>query len=157
MTLPKQALVLGIGSDHGDDCIGWRVIDHLCRQGIDQNTLHKLSTPLQLLEHLGHAKTIHIVDAANGLAEDESVRRLDHIDSLRHEETLGTHGIGICQALQLAQSLGKSVDRVVIWLANGQSFAPMAQPSSLAKESAQRCATAIEVELTNVPDGPNAT
>lgn len=147
MNSPKvPLLILGVGSHHGDDCIGWRVIEELRRLGIEERSLCQLAIPMQILDRIGEASEIHIVDAARGLADDESYRRLS-FDSTQTAESLGTHGIGIHEALQFAQSLGQSVDHVVIWLGHGESFAPMAPPSPRAEHSIRACAEAIAAEL----------
>lgn len=143
-----RALVLGIGSAHGDDSIGWHVVDQLSQRDIGEDSLRRLTAPMQIIEYLAEADQIHIVDAAKGLPQDEHIRRLEYPHSLENVETLGTHGFGISETLALAQTIGKPVDHVIIWLAKGESFEPMSRPSPQALTSIQQCAAAIEAELT---------
>lgn len=152
MTRAYDAAILGIGSAHGDDAIGWRVIDELSGQDNPGIQLRQLANPVEIVDYLDRANGVHVVDAAIGMNQNQSVQRIPY-SSLSNQESIdlaatrGTHGIGVLQAFQLAESLGLPTDHVSIWLARGESCDPLAEPSATAIESIGLCASAIVQEL----------
>ena len=50
MNMPHEIAVVGIGSQHGDDCIGWRVIDEV-DQGVEGVHCVKIRVPIDLERH----------------------------------------------------------------------------------------------------------
>ena len=152
MTRPYDAAVLGIGSSHGDDSIGWHVVDDLRKQDMAGLLLRELTNPMNIVDYLADANQVHVVDAAIGMDQNVSVRRLAYL-SITEQQSIasatsgGTHGLGLVQALQLAESLGLPIDHVTVWLARGEAFDSMADPSATAIESTRRCTKAIVRQL----------
>ena len=151
MNRPYDAAILGVGSAHGDDAIGWRVIDQLSAQATPRIQLRQLANPVEIVDYLDRANEVHVVDAAIRMNQNQSVQRVAY-SSISNQESIdaaarGTHGIGVLQALQLAESLGLPTDHVSIWLTRGESCDPLAEPTNTAIESAGLCASAIVQEL----------
>lgn len=149
-----DAVVLGVGSSHGDDSIGWQVVDELSRQSLTDLYLRKLTSPMEIIDFLDSAGEVHVVDAAIGVGDDRSVGCFRYsLESQREAIELvsaaSTHGIGVGHTLRLAESLRLQTDHVTIWLARGESFDSMASPSATAVESTRLCTNAIIQELGN--------
>lgn len=147
-----HAMVLGVGSSHGDDQIGWKVIDELAAQGIEALSLKKLATPIELVDLLDQASEIHIVDAGESL--NASVRRLRYCDRqgralVSRSANRSTHDFGLVQALELAESMGNSTDHITIWLAAGENFEPLAAISKRAMHSVTDCVNDVLAELSS--------
>ena len=149
--MARNIRILGVGSYHGDDQAGWIVTDQLAAMKIPQVACSKLSTPFDLVEMLSEASTIHVVDA--GFADvpystmsldcgNDTDRKL--IDTCAYR---GTHDFGIEHTLSLAESLGRPVDHVTLWLAMGESFEPNAPPSHRAQQSIDECVKRISEEV----------
>ncbi len=152
MNATTNQIVLGIGSHHGDDAIGWHVIDRLAALGIDDLTLRKSLNPLDLLDFLDSSNAVHIVDAAIGMEASEYVKRLDYADPvdralIRKVPTIGSHDATLSFALSVADSLEKRTNHITLWLGNGKRFEPYSELSAIGRKSIQCCFNALSMEL----------
>jgi hydrogenase maturation protease len=109
--------VIGIGSPHGDDGLGWRAVEHL--QGGSLASLAGEDAQLELvacrhpgtalLELLGGCDLAVIIDAALADLPAGSVLRLDpEQDELPLVSNLSSHGMGVAAILDLARALQES-------------------------------------------------
>jgi hydrogenase maturation protease len=118
--------VLAVGSPHGDDRVGWEVVERLRQElalvGVQTRVLHD---PLSLVEHLEGAAGIVLVDACRSGAEAGSLFRLAW--PARGLDTAGgpsTHGFGVASALALAEALGRLPRQVVLLGVEAQACEP---------------------------------
>lgn len=126
--------ILGIGSPHGADRVGWLLAERLSQQADLSATVRKLSTPLELLDHLHECQFLIIVDACRTGAVEGSVIRLNWPDRrIRAHQTLSSHGLGVGESLLLAEQLGKLPERVVLLCleVGDQSGAPTGSEESI--------------------------
>jgi Ni,Fe-hydrogenase maturation factor len=149
-----DAAVLGVGSCHGDDSIGWQVVDELADQNLPGLFVRKLASPMEIIDYLAVALEVHVVDAAIGVDEDTLVGCFDYLRESQRKlvesvTTASTHGIGVGQTLRLAETLGLPTDHVTVWFARGESYDSMAEPSATAIEATRLCTNAIMQELRN--------
>lgn len=148
--LPRIKLI-GIGSEHGDDCVGWRVIERIEHLGLPGVECFKAQVPIQAVDQLSDADSLHVVDAVKG-SNRSSVTRLSYSDPrdqplVSQQEVRGTHGIGILEAIRLAEVLGRTVGPVTLWLVAGEQFEPMSGPSRTAEGSIERCVQKLLLEI----------
>ena len=134
-------VVLGIGSTHGDDQLGWAVIDKLSRSET-RAVLRKIRHPIDILPWLESSAQVHVVDAAIGLPDVASIQRLDfvnphHRSRIQEISFAGTHDAGLYPALMMASALGMRTDQVVIWLGHASKFQPMSAMSEKTRASVQ--------------------
>jgi hydrogenase maturation protease len=126
MTNTSLTLVVGIGSAHGDDQIGWLVADEIRAilsdtPARDPTEVHNAKSPLDLFNWLGENADrkfyrLLICDACRGLGETGSTRRwLWPTGELQNVCFSGTHDFGLAAALQLAEQLGRLPSIVSIW------------------------------------------
>ncbi|TWU22268.1 hypothetical protein Pla52o_33240 [Novipirellula galeiformis] len=125
---PSGQVVLGLGSLNGDDQFGWCVIDALLRSPIAVE-LHKIRHPIDILFWLDLASHVHVVDAAIGLPEHVCLWRLEganpeHRNQIQMLPSHGTHDWGLSTTYRMAQSLGKPIERVTLWLGRAEAFQP---------------------------------
>ncbi len=107
--------VVGIGSPHGDDQIGWRLVQEIgSLEGVSvQSSL--IATPIDLLDTLDGIDLLVLVDACDSGRPPGSVLvRGWPCDCEEHGRT-SSHGLGIASALRLADQLGKLPRRVVLF------------------------------------------
>ncbi|MCA9135984.1 MAG: hypothetical protein KDB00_04475 [Planctomycetales bacterium] len=137
-----KTLVLGVGSEHGDDAAGWRVTERIADLAIDSVACRKIATPIELIDWLGSADRIHVIDAAVELTGDV-IRCSLNGESDRHRifdhAATGTHDFGVARAFELATALGQSLNHVTLWLVAGYEFEKLEPISHRAQYSIQEC------------------
>jgi hydrogenase maturation protease len=107
MTRTHRCSVIGLGSDHGDDAIGWAAIDALASCELPASTaLHTCTTPatglLPLLAVCDHAV---IVDAVADGGPPGRVQRLSRAALAPESSRTGSHGTSVATVLALADAL----------------------------------------------------
>lgn len=111
----NSVLVAGIGSDFGDDRLGWLVVERLAESSLGC-TLMTLRKPLDLLDRLTGFEELHLVDACHSAAALGTIERFNWPVSSRHDLRFGgTHDLDLISTLQLAERLGTLPARVTIW------------------------------------------
>jgi hydrogenase maturation protease len=101
-------VVAGVGSPFGDDQAGWRLVEMLQRRPNLPAGLIKVHEATQLLDALDGCSKLIVVDACRGVCTVGAVTRLEWPDpriARRHSHS--THGVGVCDALRLAEQLGR--------------------------------------------------
>lgn len=145
-----RILVVGMGSAHGDDRVGWEVIDALQKRSLRGIELRATAVPLDLLDWISDDCLLHIVDACDGAQPPGHLARWDWCQPgrMKSPEQLfalrgsGTHDFGTVEVLQLAEQLRRLPEHVTIWGIQGARFA---NSETLSPPVADRLA-----EITNV-------
>jgi hydrogenase maturation protease len=107
--------VLGVGSQHGDDAAGWRVVEMLRRRPGLSAQLAVIEPP-QLLDHLAGCRRLILVDACRAGRPPGTVIRLQWPDPLlRSQRHRSSHGLAVGDALALAEALGWLPPQVLLW------------------------------------------
>tara|TARA_R110002049_G_scaffold50370_3_gene143125 strand:+ start:168222 stop:168716 length:495 start_codon:yes stop_codon:yes gene_type:complete len=140
-------IVLGLGSNNGDDRFGWSVVDELMR-GKTTATLCKLAHPIDVLPWLGQATRVHLVDAVVGLSSDTAFMCLefsnpDHRSRLRNLRCRGTHDLGVYASLMMAQTLGMPTHHVLLWMGPASEFQPLGEMSETTRASVRQTAAQL--------------
>ena len=159
MTEPR-ILIVGIGSPHGDDQIGWRVADALRSAISPAIAVREASTPSQLLDWLDGVDLLVICDACQARRQvpDDltdstlSVHRWQwptlQVSTLR---SAGSHSFGLPQVLQLAGRLGRLPQEVIVFGVEGRQFDAFARLSSDVEHMVGKVARQIANEPGVVP------
>jgi hydrogenase maturation protease len=109
-------VVAGVGSAFGDDQAGWRLVEMLERRPNLPARLVKIEELTKLLDALDGCGKLVVVDACRGVCRVGAVTRLKWPNpriAKRHGHS--THGVGVNDALQLAERLGRLPNDVVIY------------------------------------------
>jgi hydrogenase maturation protease len=107
--------VLGVGSPHGDDAAGWRVVEMLRRRPGLSAQLVAVEPP-RLLDHLSGCRRLILVDACRGNQPPGTVIRLSWPDvRLRSQGRRSSHGLTVGDTLALAETLGWLPPQVIVW------------------------------------------
>lgn len=88
----SRALVVGLGSFHGDDRAGWNVIDQLERISLPGIELRKAIIPLDILDWVDAFSSLHLIDAC---ACADTPEAADPINPLRFELVAGDGDAGL--------------------------------------------------------------
>jgi hydrogenase maturation protease len=108
-------LVVGMGSPHGDDQVGWRLIQEL--EGLDPKRIRAelVSTPMDLVGVLEGVTTLIVVDACDAGLTPGHVLVRDWPFVSEPAGRASSHGLGIDAALRLAEQLGRLPGRVILF------------------------------------------
>ena len=118
--MPRSILILGLGNPlRGDDGIGPRVIEELTRRELPEGAtaLDAGSGGLDLLQVLEGWKRAVIVDAADIGREPGQFARFtpDEARFVGSQDTTSLHNAGLAEVLALADAVGQSLPKLVIF------------------------------------------
>ncbi len=115
--IPTRTLIIGLGSAHGDDTAGWRVVELLRSVLIDGVELHCVAHPIDILEQLQGISDLHVCDACRGGQPRGHLHRWqwpEFVERTTHARD-SSHAMSLDEALRLAERLGLLPPRVTIW------------------------------------------
>ena len=116
MTTLAKTLLVGVGSPHGDDQIGWEVVKRIQGTHHKDITVHLARTPSDLLDWLECVERLVVCDACRGAGKVGSVHHwtwpTNQLETLRWS---GTHDVSLPAVLALAEQLGKLPTSVIVW------------------------------------------
>lgn len=123
-------MVAGVGSPHGDDQIGWWIVEMLRRRPDLPARAVTVSEPLELVEYAKNCQRLVIIDGCHTGAPAGTVTRLKWPDSrIEHRHAHSTHSVGIWSALRLAESMGQLPETIEIFGIEVGKCEPGAQPT----------------------------
>jgi len=111
-----RTLVVGIGSPHGNDQLGWLVIDALAEAGLEETVqLLKLDALHQLLPALEGVEVLLIVDAVVSGATLGILHRFDESQIEGDGVVSSSHTIDLTTLLDTAKALGWQPERLRLY------------------------------------------
>ncbi|TCS73280.1 hydrogenase maturation protease [Sulfuritortus calidifontis] len=128
--------LLCIGSPFGADAVAWAVGKRLSELGLPAGCeVRLLDRPgLQLLEEMRDAETVLLLDAARGIAPGR-LHRVESLDELGLAGQSSSHGIGVAEALRLAEQLGQLPERLSVFaIGAGAALPPESTLAALATQ-----------------------
>jgi hydrogenase maturation protease len=109
-------LVVGIGSSHGDDQIGWFVAKELMRRSLNHCQIRIVGNPLEILDWLDECNVLHLVDSCKGDGPPGAIYRWDWpCEEIEVGRWSGTHDFNLAGVLALAEQLDQLPKRIVVW------------------------------------------
>jgi hydrogenase maturation protease len=143
-----RSLIVGIGSGHGDDQAGWKLIDTLSARRNASAQLRKASVPHDMIDWLTECESLHIVDACDS---PHALRRLDVSDGCIPAQTKtrssSSHQISVSGVVELAKSLELLPQRVTLWTIPGVEFHPNGEIGDRCMAQVELCANLIQEDL----------
>lgn len=132
---PRQTLVVGIGSPHGNDRLGWDVVDAVARHlepGSAAVTVRRAQVPSDLLDWLDECDRLIVCDACRMGMPLGSIRRWNWPDpEILSQQLAGSHSWHLPGVLELSATLGRLPPEVIVWGAEaGSETAHPATPLS---------------------------
>lgn len=149
MSRPAPVRIVGIGSAHGADRVGWQAIDEIGRRGLVQRlppgvvSLHRCAVPAQLVNLLEGCRLALLLDAV--AAEPGALLRLRPGELEAGGTTLSAHGLGVRESLQLLSALAAEPPQVRI-IGIGIGDPPGELPPGFDYEALERL---VETELAS--------
>jgi hydrogenase maturation protease len=118
--------VVGVGSPHGDDQVGWRLVEGLAGSAGPGVEAVAVAEPLGLLDHLDDCSALIVVDACRAGRAPGSVAVLTWPeDRPEFEVSASTHGLGLAMALELGAVLGCLPPSVLLFAVEAGSCGPV--------------------------------
>ncbi len=129
-----RILFVGLGSSHGDDQIGWLVVNAVSKHFPDDGDVmvRKAALPLDILDWLDGVGCLHVVDASRGEEPAGTVFRFEtssgiasgcqFLPELSRLHCSGSHDFGLSAVLELAERLGQLPDRIIVHAVAGKQF-----------------------------------
>jgi len=143
-----MSVIVGLGSPHGDDQLGWVAVDRLLPRLPAGITADKVNGGLELLECLGGHDWAVVIDAAAPASQPGTIRSFAWPSpELAQCAPWSTHGLGLVQALQLAETLGRLPQRVTVYTVEAVNTSPGA---SLSGDVARWLDAVVEAVLREV-------
>ncbi|MEN8158902.1 MAG: hydrogenase maturation protease [Myxococcota bacterium] len=107
--------IIGVGTSFGDDAAGPRVVQHLASgrplpRGVEAVLCGR---PLDLVELLDGADGAVLVDATSSGRAPGTVHE-PATDDLCEARPVSSHGLGVREALAMAEALGRAPQRIAI-------------------------------------------
>ena len=123
--MDPAARVIGIGSPHGDDQVGWRVVEDLAADPAPDVDAVAIGDPVDLLEDLEGCALLIVMDAYRSGQPPGRVIDLPW-PPRGPEGAVGhtTHGSGVASALALAEALGRRSPVVALVCVEVESCEP---------------------------------
>lgn len=140
--------VFGLGSPHGDDQVGWMVVQRLAKLDELRGRAARLRHPADLLDHLDGCRRLILVDACRSGAAAGSILRFEWPDP-RLEAYAGrsTHGLSVGEMLRLATSLHMCPRQVVLFSVEIADARPETPPCQAIVRAVDRVAADVAAEV----------
>lgn len=144
-------LVLGVGNrSRGDDGAGPCVAEHVAALGIPGVEVVMESEPLALIEAMAGHDAVVIIDAVSAQGDPGRVHvwPVDSLPSGRPGPALGSHGLGVQDAVELARALGCLPSRVTVVGVEGETFEVGAPLTEQVRERLAQAVQAVSEAIT---------
>ena len=156
MNIPT--LVVGVGSDHGDDQIGWTVARSLLQRLRQDCEIRLARSPSDLLGWLEGRERLVLCDACRGKGPPGTVYRWPWpCSGFSEVGWSGTHDLALTAVLALAEQFGWLPRTVVIWGIDVTPSESSADHSRLCAQAVARVADGIEADLNGNSGGLETT
>ena len=177
--LKERTLVVGLGSSHGDDQAGWKVIEQLELIQLPGVELRRANVPHDIVDWLDGQGTLHLIDACVNEAFSEKRKGNTHrrfemvkgngdskpyfhfrdsspqcstmlsIDRPENLRSAGSHQIDSFAVLELASCLKRLPKHVLIWCIPGNHFAPGDTITTDCEAAISSCVVQLSQDLGN--------
>jgi hydrogenase maturation protease len=139
-----RALVIGLGSFHGDDQAGWLMIDFLVALGADERSVRKAAHPADILSWADPACSLTICDAGYPRGQPGRIGRWSWpTDKLEGSRVCGTHDLPLADVLGLGRQTGWCPEQVEIWTIEGAAFGVMTAVTPAVESGARSVAEQV--------------
>lgn len=111
-----DTLFVGVGSDHGDDRVGWLVAEDLKSRFRGGVLIRQAKAPLDLLDWMDGVRCLAICDACRGIGPVGTWMRCEWpVVEAPFVRAASSHALGLIDTLRLACQLGYLPQEVLLW------------------------------------------
>lgn len=144
----RRCVIVGLGSPHGWDSLGWRVLDLLAKEGIEAELVKCDASGLDWIERVAPADHLIFVDALVGPGTPGEIRRyeLTAESLISGGKALSSHGFGFQYSVELSHALRQMPHTFVLYGALATPSPPTdAELEMTAREIAKRVGSKTKV------------
>jgi hydrogenase maturation protease len=145
--MTADPLIAGLGSPHGDDQAGWRVIARLHDRGVHSEMARTMKNPSELWDWCDKNRTLIICDAIWDDGVTGSVKQWSWPQDRFDGRFTGTHDLPLSEALALGVELGCIPRCVTVWTIAGKCFQPGVDATEAVKAASDALADRLWKEL----------
>ncbi len=147
--------IIGLGSPHGDDRIGWELVRLLESEPAVHESLRLRACATvggELLEFWKDAELAIIVDAVRSAALPGTLRRLElhprnDLAVMDTVQALTSHGLDLPELIELAEALDSLPQRLVLFGVEIAACAPFEPLSAQARAALPKLVQAVRAEI----------
>jgi hydrogenase maturation protease len=151
--MARATKVIGVGSHHGDDRAGWEVAERLRRRANLGAEIVSVSDVSNLLHHFDDCDRLILIDACLSGDTPGTVKRLEWPDArIRSRGGTSTHGLGIADALELAEQLAQRPREIVLFAIEVDNCGPGESANGALEPGLEKLEACILAELAR-PSG----
>jgi hydrogenase maturation protease len=122
---PIRTIVVGLGSPHGDDQIGWCVAEEIGGSLAPEVDVRCVTVPIDLTHVLDGYERAILIDACRRCWDVPRIERWEWpCPEIALIRTSGTHAIGLPETLAMMERLGHLPREVIVWGIAGRNFSP---------------------------------
>jgi sulfhydrogenase subunit alpha len=115
----QSVLVVGVGSPHGSDALGWKVVNQLKQDDVlsHQAGLRFLCLDrpgTRLLEAMRDEERVILVDAISGSGKKGALVRMEGREILAQDDRLSSHDLGLASTIQIGGSLDRLPPHLIL-------------------------------------------
>lgn len=154
-----RARIIGIGSDQGDDRVGWMLLEGLLGSGASDNGIvaSRVRNPLDLLAEFDGTPRVYLIDGCVTGAAAGTLSRLRWPDArIRSRHRRSSHALSVADALLLAEALGELPGEVVVFGIELGSARPGTRPSVAVVQRLPRIRRIIWREVASAMEADGA-
>lgn len=140
-------LIVGLGSPHGDDQLGWRLAERIAAARPPRATVRIARQPAEILHWLPAAGSLHVCDAYAGAVGKWRRWQWPELPCPKGTPRTSGHSLSLADALAVAQEVGWLPGRVIIWGLAGADFSPASAISPGADRACDRVIAHLMDEL----------
>lgn len=144
--MPSRELVIGLGSPHGDDRVGWDVIQALRDLNVQGRSIviETVHQPWSLLDHFQKQDIAILVDGCVTGRSPGTIIELN-IDALKQGNPTqsSSHGSTVHDAIELAKTLGTCPKQVIIFGIEVAAWQPNSTLTPAVRKAIPRAAAQI--------------
>jgi hydrogenase maturation protease len=130
------SVVLGVGSPHGDDRLGWLALEMIRQRLPVPAVTHRVGGALDLLDYIEGHDDAFIIDALAPAGAPGAIRVFSWpCPEAGLPSLVSSHGLGVIESLRLAETLGKLPRHVRLYTIEARDTSPAEFVSSEVAEA----------------------
>jgi len=139
--------VVGIGSHHGDDSLGWHALEELRAMTLPDCAFVRARTPVDVFDHLDSVAALHVIDACRGANAGTLHRWTWPSEALIRYGWATSHDVDLVGAMQLADQLKLLPANTVVWAIESDAFQPATGISEAIQSAVMDLVTRLRAEI----------
>lgn len=145
-------VVIGIGSNNGDDAAGWIAIERLHELGMSSEVVRIARHPAELLDWWEVGRELIVCDACEGVGDPGELRHFTWpTEKLPASPPRSSHEMSLTYVLELGRTLRRIPASVSVWTIAGTNWLPNTPVSPTVQTAARVVGDEIQASIYGSP------